>query len=84
MRAYERSQCGGDKKMKKVITLVLDDELAKEIFEDYYELADFVSIETEDEANLRDLGFKTWDGDEAGLEECRHCGEYDCDCDAKI
>jgi hypothetical protein len=70
--------------MKKVITLVVDESIAKEIFEDYYELADFVSIETEDEAQIRTDGWSTWDGDEAGYDTCAHCGEIDCDCDARI
>jgi hypothetical protein len=76
--------------MKKVITLILDDSLAKEIFEDYYELADFVSIETEDEAELRDRGFDTWDeldldaDDYTDIEVCEDCRNIDCDCDVRI
>jgi hypothetical protein len=79
--------------MKKVITLVVDEGVAKEILDDYYELADFVSIETEDEADLRDSGYDTWDNldldadddedyDEA--EVCDECGNIDCDCDTRI
>jgi hypothetical protein len=76
--------------MKKVITLVVDELLAKQIFEDYYELADFVSIETEDEADIRDRGFDTWDNLDLDAEDyediavCEDCGNIDCDCDTQI
>ena len=76
--------------MKKVITLVIDESLAKEILEDYFELADFVSVETEDEADLRARGFDTWDKlgldaeDYEDVEVCENCGNIDCDCDVKI
>ena len=76
--------------MKKVITLVVDESIAKEIFEDYYELADFVSIETEDEVELRERGFATWDeldldaDDYEDIPVCEDCGNIDCDCDTRI
>jgi hypothetical protein len=49
--------------MKKVLTIILDDAIAKEIFEDYHDLADFISIETEAEYYMKDDGWKTWDDD---------------------
>jgi hypothetical protein len=76
--------------MKKVIKLVVDESIAKEIFEEYYEYADFVSIETEDEAKVRERGFDTWDNleldadDFEEVEVCEDCGNIDCDCDVKI
>lgn len=76
--------------MKKVITMVLDDGLAKEIFDEYYELVDFISIETEDEAQLREQGYGTWDELDLDADEytdttvCEDCGNIDCDCDTRI
>jgi hypothetical protein len=76
--------------MKKVVTLVVDKSLAKEILEDYFELADFVSVETEDEADIRERGFKTWDNldldaeDFENVDVCEDCGNIDCDCDTRI
>ena len=66
--------------MKKVITIILDDSLAKELFEDYHDLADFISIETESEYYMKDDGWKTWDGDEAGFDDDE---EEDCNCTDK-
>jgi hypothetical protein len=68
--------------MKKVLTIILDESIAKEIFDEYFEFADFISMETEAEHYLKDDGWKTWDGDEAGIdfdEEC-DCAE-DCSCE---
>jgi hypothetical protein len=65
--------------MKKVITIILDASLAKELFEDYHDLADFISIETEAEHYMNDAGWKTWDGDETGYDD----EEEDCDCTDK-
>lgn len=70
--------------MKKVITLVVDGGLAKEILDEYYHIADFVSIETEAEYKLKADGWSTWDGDEAGYDTCEECGEEECDCDTRI
>lgn len=78
--------------MKKVLTIVVDDGLAKEIFDEYYEFADYLSIETENEYNLRNQGWKIYDDfDDDELDSlddtvgtCDHCGETDCDCDTQI
>lgn len=72
--------------MKKVLTIIIDEKIAKEIFEDYHSLANFISIETEAEYYMKDDGWKTWDGDEAGfdddlLDEC-DCADGECDCDS--
>jgi hypothetical protein len=55
--------------MKKVLTIIIDDAIAKDIFEEYAEFADFISMETEAEYYLKDDGWKTWDGDEAGFDD---------------
>jgi hypothetical protein len=62
--------------MKKVMTIIIDESIAKDIFEDYYEFADFISMETEAEYNMRNDGWSTWDGEEAGYDD----EEEDCGC----
>ena len=62
--------------MKKVMTIIIDESIAKDIFEDYYEFADFISMETESEYNMRNDGWSTWDGEEAGYDD----EEEDCVC----
>jgi hypothetical protein len=62
--------------MKKVMTIIIDESIAKDIFEEYYEFADFISMETEAEYNMRNDGWSTWDGEEAGFDDEKE----DCDC----
>jgi hypothetical protein len=55
--------------MKKVMTIIIDESIAKDIFEEYYEFADFISMETEAEYNMKNDGWSTWDGEEAGYDD---------------
>jgi hypothetical protein len=59
--------------MKKVLTIIIDESIAKEIFDDYFDFADFISMETEEEFHLKEDGWKTWDGDEAGFDDDEDC-----------
>jgi hypothetical protein len=69
--------------MKKVMTIIIDESIAKDIFEDYYEFADFISMETEAEYNMRNDGWSTWDGEEAGYDDTCDCdGVCSCEDDA--
>jgi hypothetical protein len=70
--------------MKKVITIILDDSLAKEIFDEYYSFVDFISIETQAEYDMKSDGWKTWDDIYNNTEVCEDCGNIECDCDVKI
>ena len=70
--------------MKKVITIILDDSLAKEIFDEYYSFVDFISIETQAEYDMKSDGWKTWDDIYSNTEVCEDCGNIECDCDVKI
>lgn len=65
--------------MKKVITIVVDEALAKEIFDEYYSLSDFISVETEDEAKLREDGWATWNemNDDEDEDNCPECMSKD-------
>ena len=63
--------------MKKVMTIIIDEAIAKDIFEEYYEFADFISMETEAEYNMKNDGWSTWDGEEAGFDD----DPNDCDCE---
>jgi hypothetical protein len=65
---------------KRIVTLVLADNLVKQILDEYMDFADFISIETEAEADLKKRGFDTWDN----LEDDCDCNEDDCDCDTRI
>lgn len=67
--------------MKKVITIVLDDSLAKEIFDEYYSFAEFISIETEAEYAMKSDGWKTWDDTDEDDCGCQDCDCKDCDCE---
>jgi hypothetical protein len=55
--------------MKKVMTIIIDESIAKDIFEEYYEFADFISMETEAEYNMKNDGWSTWDGEDAGFDD---------------
>jgi hypothetical protein len=55
--------------MKKVLTIIVDDAIATEIFEDYHDLADFISMETEAEYYMKDDGWKTWDDNDEDIDD---------------
>lgn len=70
--------------MNKVITIVVDELMAKQIFDEYYEFAEFISMETEAEYDMTADGWATWDGEKAGLDDddAEDCDcEDDCTCD---
>jgi hypothetical protein len=68
--------------MNKVITIVVDELMAKQIFDEYYEFAEFISMETEAEYDMTADGWATWDGEEAGFDDDDDCDcEDDCTCD---
>jgi hypothetical protein len=70
--------------MNKVITIVVDELMAKQIFDEYYEFAEFISMETEAEYDMTSDGWATWDGEKAGLDDddAEDCDcEDDCTCD---
>jgi hypothetical protein len=47
--------------MKKVLTIIIDEGVAKEIFDEYYDLAEFISMESEDEFQLKESEFDDCD-----------------------
>jgi len=55
--------------MNKVITIVVDELMAKQIFDEYYEFAEFISMETEAEYDMTSDGWATWDGEKAGFDD---------------
>ena len=55
--------------MNKVITIVVNELMAKQIFDEYYEFAEFISMETEAEYDMTSDGWATWDGEEAGFDD---------------
>lgn len=55
--------------MNKVITIVVDELMAKQIFDEYYEFAEFISMETEAEYDMTLDGWATWDGEKAGFDD---------------
>jgi hypothetical protein len=63
--------------MNKVITIVVDELMAKQIFDEYYEFAEFISMETEAEYDMTTDGWATWDGEKAGFDD----DPNDCDCE---
>ena len=70
-----------DSMEKRIVTLVLPENLAKQIIDEYMDFADFISIETEAEADLKKRGFDTWDN--LKDDDC-DCDDEDCDCDTRI
>jgi hypothetical protein len=66
--------------MNKVITIVVDELMAKQIFDEYYEFAEFISMETEAEYDMTADGWATWDGEKPGFDDDDD-DDDDCDCE---
>ena len=68
---------------KRIVTLVVPENLAKQIIDEYMDFAEFISIQTEDEAAIKRLGYDTWDNLNWEKDEC-DCDDGECDCDSRI